>query len=70
MKVTIRSVGNAKFVIIPKAILEQMGLADAADLQVKKGVIEIRPLKCNPRGGWAADSRRIARFGDDVLVWS
>ena len=69
MKVTIRSKGSAKFVLIPKAILERMGLVDMADLQFEKGVIEIRPLKRNPRGGWAADSQRIARCGDDVLVW-
>jgi antitoxin MazE len=69
VKVAIRSVGKAKYVIIPKAILEQVGLADAADLQVKKGLIEFRPSKRNPREGWAADSQRIARFSDDVLVW-
>ena len=61
--------GNSKGVLIPKPILEQTGLLDTADLQVKNGVIEIRPLKRNPREGWAADSQRIAQAGDDVLLW-
>lgn len=61
--------GKSRGVLIPKPILEQTGLLDAADLQVKNGVIEIRPLKRNPREGWAADSQRIAQAGDDALVW-
>jgi antitoxin MazE len=69
MQVAIRTMGNSKGVLIPKPILEQTGLLDAADLQVNNGVIEIRPLKRNPRQGWAADSQRVAQSGDDALVW-
>jgi antitoxin MazE len=36
---------------------------------VNNGVIEIRPIKRNPRQGWAADSQRVAQSGDDALVW-
>ena len=60
MQVAIRTMGNSKGVLIPKPILEQTGLQDAADLQVVNGVIEIRPLKRNSREGWAADSARLA----------
>jgi antitoxin MazE len=70
MQVAIRTMGNSKGVLIPKPILEQTGLLDAADLQVNNGVIEIRPLKRNPRQGWAADSQRLASSGDDALVWA
>jgi antitoxin MazE len=69
MQVAIRTMGNSKGVLIPKPILEQTGLLDAADLQVNNGVIEIRPIKRNPRQGWAADSQRVAQSGDDALVW-
>ena len=69
MQVAVRTMGNSKGVLIPKPILEQAGLLDAADLQVKNGVIEIRPLKLNPREGWAADSQRVAKASDDALVW-
>ena len=69
MRVAIRTMGNSRGVLIPKPILEQTGLLDTADLQVKNGVIEIRPLKRNPREGWAADSQRVAQTGDDALVW-
>lgn len=69
MQVAIRTMGNSKGVLIPKPILEQTGLRDLADLQVVDGVIEIRPLKRNPREGWATDSARIAQQDGDALAW-
>lgn len=32
-------------------------------------VIEIWPIKRNPREDWARDSQRIAEADDDALVW-
>jgi antitoxin MazE len=69
MQVAIRTMGNSKGVLIPKPILEQTGLLDAADLQVVNGVIEIRPLKRGLREGWAADSTRVAKQENEELVW-
>jgi antitoxin MazE len=69
MKVAIRKMGNSQGVLIPKPILAQVGLEGAADLQVRDGVIEIRPLHRNPREGWAEDAQRLAQQGDDALVW-
>ncbi len=69
MQVAIRKMGNSKGIVIPKPILAHVGLEGCADLQLKNGVIEIRPLKRNPRAGWAKDSQRIAQASDDQLVW-
>ena len=69
MEVAIRKMGNSHGVLIPKPILAQIGLEERADLQVRDGVIEIRPLRRNPREGWAEDARRLAAQGDDALVW-
>ena len=38
-------------------------------MQVRDGVIEIRPLHRNPCEGWAEDAQRLAEPGDDALVW-
>ena len=46
-----------------------MGLQGIADMQVRDGVIEIRPLHRNPCEGWAEDAQRLAEPGDDALVW-
>lgn len=69
MEVTIRRMGNSQGVLIPKPILAQVGLEGKADLQVRDGVIEIRPPHRNPREGWADDARRIAEAGNDALIW-
>jgi len=69
MEVTIRKVGNSQGVLIPKPILAQVGLQGTADLQVRDGVIEIRPLRRNAREGWAEGARMIAEHGDDAPVW-
>ena len=61
--------GNSQGVLIPKPILAQVGLDGAADLQVRDGVIEIRPLRRNPREGWAEDARRVSAQQGDALVW-
>jgi antitoxin MazE len=69
MEVAIRKMGNSQGVLIPKPILAQLGLEGSVDLQVRDGVIEIRPLHRNPREGWADDARRLAEQGDDALAW-
>ena len=69
MQVAVRKMGNSQGILIPKPILSQVGLEGTADLQVKNGVIEIRPIKRNPREGWARDSQAIASAEDDALVW-
>lgn len=63
------NMGNSQGVLIPKPILAQLGLAGTVDLQVRDGVIEIRPSRANPREGWAEDARRIAASDPDPLVW-
>jgi antitoxin MazE len=69
MEVAIRKMGNSQGVLIPKPILAQLGLEGTADLQVLNGVIEIRPIKRNPREGWAEDARRLAQDEGGALVW-
>ena len=69
MEVRIRKMGNSQGVLIPKPILAQLGFEDAADLQVRDGVIEIRAARRSAREGWAEDARRLGAAGGDALVW-
>ncbi|GAB1389472.1 MAG: hypothetical protein AMXMBFR78_30650 [Rubrivivax sp.] len=69
MEVAIRKMGNSQGVLIPKPILAQLGLEGTVELTVRDGVLEIRPLRRDPRQGWAEDARRLAAQGDDALVW-
>lgn len=69
MKATIRKIGNAQGVIIPKPILEQVGLAGEAEMTVESGNLVLRKPKKQIRDGWAQASKKIAAAGDDKLVW-
>ncbi len=69
MRVSVRKMGNSQGILIPKPILNQLGLTHMADLQVNGNVIEIRCVKRSPREGWALDSARLAATGDDALQW-
>ena len=66
MKTHIRKMGNSQGVIIPRLLLEEVGLKadEAVDLKVKKGRIVISPRKAKNRDGWAEDSKRLADDGE------
>ncbi|WP_251368670.1 AbrB/MazE/SpoVT family DNA-binding domain-containing protein [Polynucleobacter sp. AP-Ainpum-60-G11] len=64
----IRQIGNSRGVVIPKAILEQIGFDDHADLVIEGDRLVLSKPKKNPREGWAEDSKVIAAAGEDRLV--
>ena len=69
MEVTLRKMGNSQGILIPKPILAQVGLEGKADLQVRHGIIEIRPKPANPREGWEEDARQLGKAPGNALVW-
>ncbi len=56
-------------VAIPKPVMQALGLIDMPDMQVKNGVIELRPVVVNPGAGRVQGAQRIALESDNVLVW-
>lgn len=64
----IRQIGNSRGVVIPKAILEQIGFDDHADLVIEGDRLVLSKPKKNPREGWTEDSKAIAAAGEDRLV--
>ncbi|WP_251367015.1 AbrB/MazE/SpoVT family DNA-binding domain-containing protein [Polynucleobacter sp. MG-Unter2-18] len=64
----IRQIGNSRGVVIPKAILEQIGFDDQADLVIEGDKLVLSKPKKNLREGWAEDSKAIAAASEDGLV--
>lgn len=60
-------IGNSRGVRLPKAILQQAGLEDEVDIDVRDGAVVIRPA-AHPRAGWAAAFADIATQGDDFIL--
>lgn len=70
ISVTIRNIGNSKGVVLPKPILAQAGLEDAADaeLSVENGAIVLRRPPAPVRAGWAEAAREVALREQDTLA--
>lgn len=68
MLTTIRRLGNSQGVLIPKPLLQQVGLVDQAEMLVEGDALVLRRPKAEPRRGWAAASRELAALDDDALV--
>ena len=68
MQVSIRPFGNSRGIVIPKPLLQQLGLEDQADLSVEDGAIVIRKPVESPRAGWAQAAQALAQAENDALV--
>ena len=64
MKAQIIQIGNSQGIRIPKAVLEETGLAGEVELEVVPEGLLIRNLK-KPRGDWDAVFRSLADADDD-----
>ena len=68
MKTQLIKIGNSRGVRLPKAIIEQLGLEDEIELEVRPDEIALRPAKRKPRDGWAESFKKMAERGDDALI--
>ena len=67
MRGRIVKIGNSQGIRIPKPLLEQTGIADDVELEVKDNQIIIHPLS-SPRQGWDAAFKEMAEKEDDLVV--
>jgi len=70
MRAAVRKLGNSSGVIIPKPLLDDLGIAegDLVEMTLEAGRIVLVPKKRRARAGWADASRSIAEAQDDALV--
>ena len=67
MKGTVTRIGNSRGIRIPKPLLEQCGLEDHVELEVRNGELIVRPAR-RPREGWDEAFQAMAERGDDALL--
>jgi antitoxin MazE len=67
MRAKLVPIGNSKGIRLPQAVLEQIGLIDAIDLEVRKDHLIIRPAK-KPREGWDEAFRKAGAPANDELL--
>jgi len=67
IKTKMVKIGNSRGIRIPKAIAEELGLADEIEFTVEEDHLEVRPGR-KPRAGWADAFREMAKRKDDQLL--
>jgi len=68
MLTAIRRLGNSQGILIPKPLLQQVGLVDQAELRVEGEMLILRKPKAAPRAGWADACKALAAAGKDAMV--
>lgn len=67
MRSNLVPIGNSRGVRIPKAILEQTGLEDEVEMEVRGSELVIRSAH-KARANWDEAFHRMALRGDDTLL--
>ncbi|MEX0981568.1 MAG: AbrB/MazE/SpoVT family DNA-binding domain-containing protein [Bacteroidales bacterium] len=69
MEVSIIRIGNSKGIRFSKTILEKYNLKDKVDLTLDNDQIIIKPIS-SPRNGWEDSFKKMAKNGDDSLLFN
>ena len=67
MKAKIVRIGNSRGIRLPKPFIEQAGLTEEVELEVRDGEIVIRRVG-RPRQGWEEAAQSLAERGEDTLL--
>lgn len=71
MRTALRRMGNSAGMIVPRAIISELGSAIGTEFEigVEGGRIVASPLQSVVRAGWADAARELSESGDDGPVW-
>jgi antitoxin MazE len=67
MKAQLVRIGNSRGVRLPKVVIEQAGLTDEVELEVRGATVVIAAAK-KPRAGWAEAAKKLRSAGGDKLL--
>lgn len=60
----IRKIGNSQGILLPRAVLQQVGIEGSVDIEVAEGALILRAVKNHPRDGWEAAFDKAWQHGD------
>ncbi len=66
MKSRLIRIGNSRGVRLPKPLIEEAGLQEEIEIEVREGTVVITPLSL-PRDGWAEAARLLREREEDHL---
>lgn len=63
MQTQIRRIGNSQGIILPRPLLQQVGIENEIDMQIVEGAIILRPIKSHPRADWDLQFQQAIEAG-------
>jgi antitoxin MazE len=67
MKTRLVQIGNSRGVRLPKPMIEEAGLDDEVELQVRDGAVIIKALR-DSRSGWEDAAKELRNKSGDTLL--
>lgn len=67
MRIKVIKIGNSRGIRIPKSVIEQTGLKNEVELELRESSIIIKPSK-KRRDNWKSAFAKMAKQKDDVLL--
>jgi antitoxin MazE len=67
IRTRIVKIGNSQGIRIPKPLLEQSGISEEVEIEVRDGSLVVRGI-AHPRAGWEEAFTAMAEHNDDVLL--
>ncbi len=68
LQITIRAIGNSHGIVIPKAILEQMGFDKTVQMSIEGDTLVLSKPQKPVRANWELEASKIAEAGEGRLV--
>ncbi|GAA4410106.1 hypothetical protein GCM10023187_34280 [Nibrella viscosa] len=65
MQQPIRKIGNSQGILLPRPLLQQVGIEGVVDIEVTEGALVLRPVQPHPRAGWDDAFRQALERGDE-----
>ena len=67
MKAKLIRIGNSRGVRLPKSLIEQAGLRDNVEIDIRGDQIIVQRAKKDPRAGWDKSiAKAVTEYGHDV----
>ena len=67
MKARLVRIGNSRGIRLPRPVIEEAGLSEEVEIQVRSGAVVITAAH-RPRTGWAAAARNMRERNEDRLL--
>jgi antitoxin MazE len=69
MKAALVKIGNSRGIRLPKSVIEQCGLENELEMEVRNRELVLRSVR-RPREGWDSAFAIMSERGDDILLLS